>query len=408
MTDVVVVGAGILGLAVARELSLRHPDLAVTVLEREHEVGRHQTGHNSGVIHSGIYYAPGSLKARLCVAGSQLMYDYCAEHGVPVERCGKLIVAIRDDELPRMEELERRGKANGVPDVRRLSGAEIPQIEPNARGVAALHVPGTGITDYGAVTRALAAELRGRGVEVRTGVSVHAIRPGREPVLTTSDGEVRARMVVSCAGLWSDRLAAASGAPNDPRIVPFRGGYLHVRHADPAAGPLLRGLVYPVPDPDLPFLGVHVTKHVDGEFVLGPTALLAGARDAYRIWKLRPRDIVDTLTWPGTYRMARTFWRTGFTEIAMAASRQRFVKAAAQYVPAVADLGVVGPDIGGVRAQAVGRDGALVDDFVISETPGALHVRNAPSPAATSSLALAGELADRVEASESWASVGTS
>jgi L-2-hydroxyglutarate oxidase len=390
------------------------------VLEREPEVGRHQTGHNSGVIHSGIYYTPGSLKARLCVEGSRLMYDFCAEHDVPVERCGKLIVAIREDELGRLEELERRGQANGVAGVRRLTGAEIREVEPNARGVAALHCPTTGITDYGAVTRAMAGELRRRGVEVRTGVEVHAIRSagqpgpggsGAHPVLTTSDGEMRARIVVSCAGLWSDRLAVASGAPADPRIVPFRGGYLHVRPtastSGPAAEPLLRGLVYPVPDPELPFLGVHVTKHVDGEFVLGPTALLAGARDAYRIWKVRPRDVLDTLTWPGTWRMARTFWRTGFTEIAMAASRKRFVAAAAEYVPAVADLGVVGPDIGGIRAQAVARNGALVDDFVISQTPGALHVRNAPSPAATSSLALARELADRVEASESWAGVGT-
>jgi L-2-hydroxyglutarate oxidase len=408
LSDVVVVGAGILGLAVARELSGRHPELAVTVLEREADVGRHQTGHNSGVIHSGIYYTPGSLKARMCVTGSRLMYEYCAEQGVPVERCGKLIVAIRPEELGRMEELERRGRANGVEGVRRLTSAEIGEVEPNARGVAALHVPGTGITDYGQVTRVMAVELRGRGVAVRTGVRVRAIRPGARPVVVTSEGEIETRMVVSCAGLWSDRLAAASGAPSDPRIVPFRGGYLHVRPtADPVNAPLLRGLVYPVPDPELPFLGVHVTKHVDGEFVLGPTALLAGARDAYRIWKLRPRDVLDTLTWPGTYRMARTFWRTGFTEIAMAASRARFVQAAAEYVPAVAGLGVVGPDIGGVRAQAVGRNGALVDDFVISETPGALHVRNAPSPAATSSLALAQELADRVEASESWAGVGS-
>ena len=402
--DVVVVGAGIVGLAVARDMARRHPELSVAVLEREPVVGAHQTGHNSGVIHSGVYYAPGSLKARLCVEGSKLMYAFCQENGVPVERCGKLIVALDESELGRLDELERRGSANGVEGLRRLNATEIADVEPNARGVAALHCPTTGITDYGAVARALATELRGNGVEVRTGVRVDAVTPeSGGSLLRTSAGEIRARLVVACAGLWSDRLAEASGAPRDPRIVPFRGGYLHVRAG---SEPLLRGLVYPVPDPDLPFLGVHVTKHVDGEVVLGPTALLVGSRDAYRLWRVRPRDVVDILTWPGTWRMARTFWRTGFTELAMAASRRRFVKAAAAYVPAVADLGVVGPDVGGVRAQAVARDGSLVDDFVISETPGVLHLRNAPSPAATSSLALARELVDRVEASESWAALG--
>ena len=392
--DLVVVGAGILGLAVAREVSRRHPGLAIAVLEREPAVGTHQTGHNSGVIHSGVYYQPGSLKARLCVEGSRLMYAFCAEHDVPVERCGKLIVALDESELGRLDELERRGHANGVEGLRRLSAEEIGEVEPNARGIAALHCPTTGITDYRLVALALAAELRGRGVEIRTGVRVDAVAPAPGgSLLRTSAGAVRARLVISCAGLWSDRLAAASGAPQDPRIVPFRGGYLQVRRGPE---PLLRGLVYPVPDPELPFLGVHVTKHVNGEVVLGPTALLVGARDAYRLWRVRPRDVWSTVTWPGTWRMGRTFWRTGVTELAMAASRRRFVTAAAAYVPAVADLGVVGPDSGGVRAQAVARDGSLVDDFVLSETPGVLHVRNAPSPAATSSLSLARELADRM------------
>jgi len=398
--DVAVVGAGIVGLAVARELLMRHPGLSVAVLERESEVGQHQTGHNSGVIHSGVYYTPGSLKARLCVSGSALMFAYCDERGIPYEKCGKLIVAIRADELGRLDDLEQRGRANGVPGLRRVTGPEIEEIEPEARGLAALHCPSTGIVDYAQVTRELARDVTERGGSVILNAEVSALeRKGHQTWLRSSAQDTAASVVVTCAGLWSDRLAVASGAPEDPRIVPFRGGYLHVR---PTGGALLRGLVYPVPDPDLPFLGVHVTKHIDGEVTLGPTALLVGARDAYRIWRLRWRDIRETATWPGSWRMARTYWRVGLSELAMAASRKRFVRAAAQYVPAVADIGVHGPDIGGVRAQALSRDGTLVDDFVISETDGALHVRNAPSPAATSSLALARELADRVESARAW------
>jgi len=398
--DVAIVGAGILGLAVARELRARHPGLRLVVLDRESAVGAHQTGHNSGVIHSGVYYKPGSLKARLCVEGSRLMYEFCDEHGVKYERCGKLIVALHERELPGLAELEVRGTANGVPGLRRVTAAEITEIEPESRGIAALHCPSTGIVDYGEVARALERELRARDVHFRLGHQVQRLDRRTDTTdVVTDHGTITARFVIGCAGLWSDRLAVAAGAPRDPRIVPFRGAYLTLR---PTQTPVVRGLVYPVPDPELPFLGVHVTRHVNGEIVLGPTAILVCARDGYRLSRVRLRDGWDTLTWPGTWKMGRRFWRTGVDELRMAAGRKRFLDAAAQYVPAVRDAGLEPGSSGGVRAQALGRDGKLVDDFVISETPGALHVRNAPSPAATSSLALAQDLVGRLSTTAQW------
>ena len=396
--DVAVVGAGIVGLAVAREINRRRPDLTVLVIDKESEVARHQTGHNSGVIHSGIYYAPGSLKARLCVEGSRLLYEYCDTHGIPYERCGKLIVALHERELPGLDELEARGRANGVTGLRRVTADEIREIEPEARGIAALHSADTGIVDYGEVSRALERELRSAGVDFALGHEVTAVsRVGDQTVIETHSGPLSASRAVLCAGLWSDRLAESAGAPTDPRILPFRGAYLHVATGQ---APVVRGMVYPVPDPSLPFLGVHVTKHIDGSVSLGPSAMLVAAREGYAPLTVRPRDVAATLTWPGTWKMARRFWRTGIAELRMAASRRRFLSACAAYVPAVASVMLAPDSSSGVRAQAVGRDGALVDDFVISETPGAFHVRNAPSPAATSSLALASELVDRMRLDE--------
>jgi L-2-hydroxyglutarate oxidase LhgO len=394
--DMVVVGAGIVGLAVAREFSLRHPQAAVAVVEKEDSVAAHQTGHNSGVVHGGIYYEPGSLKARLCVEGSRLMYDYCAEHGIPHERCGKLIVAVREDELPGLDALERRGIANGVPGLRRVAAAEIREIEPTATGVAALHAPNTGIVDYAEVCRALHRELTGRGVEFRFGSEVQDIVEGAGPAtLSLSTGErLAASRVVVCAGLWADRLARRAGAPADPRIVPFRGAYLALRRTEP---PLVRGMVYPVPDPRLPFLGVHVTRHIDGHVSLGPTAMMVLSRDGYRLSTVRARDVWDSVSWPGTWKVARTFWRSGVDEVRMAASKRAFLRAAAQYVPSLTKADLDGAVTAGVRAQAVGRDGALVDDFVISQAGAVTHVRNAPSPAATSAFAIGRELVDRVE-----------
>lgn len=391
--DLVVVGAGIVGLAVAREWRLRRPDDSVAVLEREAAPAQHQTGHNSGVIHGGIYYQPGSLKARLCVEGARLMYEYCEHRAIPHERCGKLIVAVSSDELSRLDDLEARGIANAVPGLRRIGAEEIAEIEPNAVGLQALHAPNTGIVDYPAVARALVGELTTAGVAIRFGTAVSAIDGADNPVVHTDGGPLRARTVIACAGLWSDRLARRAGAPRDPQIVPFRGAYLGLR---PTASPRLNGMIYPVPDPDLPFLGVHITKHITGDVTLGPTAMMVGARDAYSLRRWRVRDSVETLTWPGTWRVARRYWRVGLDEIRMAASRRAFVTAAARYMPGLTLADLDGSSHAGVRAQAVGRDGSLVDDFVISRDGQISHVRNAPSPAATSAFALARELVDRV------------
>ena len=377
--DVAVVGAGILGLATAAELLSRRPALRVAVLDRERRVGTQQTAHNSGVIHAGIYYAPGSLKAKLCVEGAALMYAFCDEHGIAADRCGKLIVATGEHELERLAELERRARANAVPGIRRLTAHEIPDVEPHARGVAALHSPNTGIVDFGAVAEALAAQVRERGGELRLGREVRGVeRRGGEVVLRHAGGDATtARHAVFCAGAAAARLATRAGAPADPRIVPFRGQYLRLR---PHARERVRGLIYPVPDPDLPFLGIHLTRHVSGDVLLGPSALLAGG-----------------LAWPGTWRVMRRWWRTGLHELHLAASRRAFVAACARYVPGLTTADVEGGPAG-VRAQAVGRDGRLVDDFVFSECEGTLHVRNAPSPAATSSLAIAKTIADRAAA----------
>ncbi len=391
--DLVVVGAGIVGLAVAREWTLRRPADSVAVLEREDGPARHQTGHNSGVIHGGIYYQPGSLKARLCVEGARLMYEYCQHNAIRHERCGKLIVAVSPDELGRLDDLQARGIANDVPGLRRIGAQEIAEIEPNAIGLQALHAPNTGIVDYPAVAQALVDELTTAGVAVRFGTAVSAIDGADNPVVHTANGPVRARTVIACAGLWSDRLARRAGAPREPQIVPFRGAYLGLK---PTEQPRLNGMIYPVPNPELPFLGVHITKHITGDVTLGPTAMMVGARDAYALRRLSVRDSWETLTWPGTWRVARKYWRVGFDEIRMAASRRVFVTAAARYMPGLTLADLDGSSHAGVRAQAVGRDGALVDDFVISRDGHISHVRNAPSPAATSAFALARELVDRV------------
>jgi L-2-hydroxyglutarate oxidase len=396
--DFAVVGAGIVGLAVARELTRRHPMASVVVLDKESDVGVHQTGHNSGVVHGGVYYEPGSLKARLCVEGARLMYEFCEEHGVAYERCGKLIVARGSEELGRLDALEARGVANRVPGLRRIRGSAIPEIEPHAVGVAALHAPDTGIVDYREVCRAMQRELVAHGADIVLGVAVTALTAdaGRPRIVHTA-GSLRAGTVVVCAGLWADRLARAAGASPDPRIVPFRGAYLHLA---PDTDPVVRGMVYPVPDPRLPFLGVHVTKHIDGSVSLGPTAMLVPSRDAYRLRTVRARDVWETLTWPGTWSVIRTHWRIGARELHMALRKRAFVKAAAHYVPRLSMKDLAGATSAGIRAQAVTRSGRLVDDFVISQVGDVHHVRNAPSPAATSAFALARELVDRIERGE--------
>jgi (S)-2-hydroxyglutarate dehydrogenase len=397
-SDLVVVGGGIVGLALAREVLLRKPGARVQVLEREREVGSHQTGHNSGVIHAGIYYTPGSLKASLCVTGSRLMYEFCDEHRIPYERCGKVIVATDQSELGRLADLEARGHANGVQGLRRIGPDELAALEPHATGVAALHSPATGIVDYGVVARALATDLQARGADVRTSCAVASIDrgSGHLAAVAHTGGKTHAKRVVVCAGAWSDRLAVSAGAPQDPRIVPFRGAYMRLRAESRG---LVRGLIYPVPDPNLPFLGVHLTKQVGGEVLLGPTALLVGARDAYTLRRVRARDVLSTVTWPGTWKLIGRFRGTVYEELRMATSRRAFVAACARYVPELRPADVL-PGPAGVRAQALGRDGALVDDFVINELGAVAFVRNAPSPAATSALAIAAHLADRLEAKD--------
>jgi len=393
--DTIVVGAGILGLAVAREVLARRPAERVLVVEREAAPATHQSSHNSGVVHGGVYYPPGSLKARLCVEGAARMVAYCEANAIEVRPIGKLIVALAPGELPALDELERRGRANGVPDLRRLDGDGLRAIEPHAAGIAALHSPATAIADFGAVCRRLAADVAAAGGELRCGWPVCAVTSAAGEIrLRSSTGDAaRAARAVFCAGLWSDRLAVLAGADADPRIVPFRGAYRRLR---PERQSLVRGLIYPVPDPRLPFLGIHLTPRLDGTVLVGPSALLAGARDAYRPGTVRAADLRDTAAWPGTWRMARRWWRTGLTEARLAASAATFAAAAARYVPAI-ETGDLIPAFAGVRAQAVSRDGRLVDDFLIGTTPHAIHVRNAPSPAATSALALASLITDQAD-----------
>lgn len=368
--------------------------MSVAVLEREPEIGTHQTGHNSGVIHAGVYYTPGSLKARLCVQGARELYEYCELRSVPTEGCGKVIVATDRSELERLDELERRGRANGVPGLRRISADEIQALEPHARGIAGLHSPSTGITDFSAVAYAYAEDVLEAQGTVSTGCEVTSVTTRARAIrLEHTHGALEAGHAIFCAGAWSDRLAVDAGADPDPRIVPFRGAYLRLL---PGRSDLVRSLIYPVPDPSLPFLGVHLTKHISGDVLIGPTALMVGARDAYSLRKIRRTDLLDTLGWPGTWRMLGKWWRTGLTEVQHAALRSAFVRAAKRYVP---ELGPedVEPSFAGVRAQALARDGRLVDDFVISQTERALHVRNAPSPAATSSLAIARHVVEEAQ-----------
>lgn len=395
--DVCVVGGGIVGLAAARELQRRDPGRRVVVLEAAPRIAAHQTRHNSGVIHAGIYYAPGSLKARLCVEGARRLYDFCDQSGVPAARSGKVIVAVEPGELPALDELERRGRANGVPGLRRVDPDGLAALEPHARGVAALHSPATGVVDYGLVADALAAEVEAGAGSVATSCPAAAVQRTRGGSrVVHARGVTTARRVLVCAGAWADRLAVAAGAPADPRIVPFRGEYLAVA---PPADALVRSMIYPVPDPALPFLGIHLTRHADDVVTAGPSALLVGDPRAYRLRDLRPSAAARALAWPGVPRMVARHWRAALGEVRLAASRRAFAAAAARFVPALRDADFSFA-FAGLRAQAIARDGALVDDFVVSEAAGAVHVRNAPSPAATASLAIADLIADRVEAAQ--------
>ncbi|MBI3976989.1 MAG: L-2-hydroxyglutarate oxidase [Chloroflexi bacterium] len=389
--DVAVVGAGIVGLATAREVLRRYPALRLAVVEKEPGVARHQTGRNSGVIHSGLYYAPGSLKARLCVAGAAELVRFCDERGIPYQRCGKVVVATEPAELPRLDELHRRGTANGVPGLEMIGPERLRELEPHATGIRALCSPNTGIVDFTRVAAAYAEEITRAGGEILTGCEVRAIsRRGTTVLLETPASAVQARFLITCAGLHADRVAAMSGSPREPRIVPFRGDYYVLR---PERRNLIRALIYPVPDPAFPFLGVHSTLRMDGSMWLGPNAVLALAREGYRRLDVNPGDLRDALTYSGFQALARKFWRVGLDEMVRDFSKERFVQAVQRFVPAITPDDVVeGP--AGVRAQALSPDGRLVDDFVIDEDGPIVHVRNAPSPAATSSLAIARTIVD--------------
>jgi L-2-hydroxyglutarate oxidase len=389
-----IVGGGILGLAVGRELVRRRPGTRVVVFEKEDRVAVHQTGHNSGVVHAGLYYKPGSLKARLCAKGRVLVREYAAEHGLPYDQCGKLVVAIDEAELGRFDALEITATANGVPGLRRVDAAEIREIEPHATGLVALHSPETAITDFVAIARTVAAEIEASGGEVRLSTQVTGIdRSSGGITVTTANGAEKVDRLVVCAGLQSDRLVG--DRKTGPRIVPFRGEYMTVSEAKRE---FVRGMVYPVPDPRYPFLGVHYTRRVSGELEVGPNAVLALEREGYRRSGVKARDVRDIVTWPGFWRMARQHWRTGVTEVRGTLSKRAYMRFAQRYVPDI-DVTDVVRARSGVRAQAVERDGSLVDDFRISHSDGVTNVRNAPSPAATSSFAIAEYVVDEVERS---------
>jgi L-2-hydroxyglutarate oxidase len=382
-----VVGAGILGLAIARRLQELRPGSQVTVIEKESAVAQHQTGHNSGVVHAGIYYQPGSLKAELCRRGAELLRSYCVDRGLPYEACGKLVIAATGDEVPALKEIQRRAETNQVPGLRWLDGEEIASIEPFARGVAALHSPGTAITDFVAISESLAADVRSVGGEVRLATQVREVKPagGAVEVVTALGDHLRFDHVVLCAGLQSDRLARAAGDRPDPAILPFRGEYLKLV---PERADLVRGLIYPVPDPSYPFLGVHFTRRIDGSVDVGPNAVLATAREGYRRRDVSFQDLREILRYPGFWRIAKAHWRMGIAEVAGSVSTRLFVKRAKAYVPSLTRGDVVRGGAG-VRAQAVDRSGELLDDFRIHQLGRITALRNAPSPAATSSLAIA-------------------
>ncbi|MEV0717089.1 L-2-hydroxyglutarate oxidase [Asanoa sp. NPDC050611] len=385
MTRYVVIGAGIVGLATAHRITIDHPDASVTVIDKEERVAAHQTGHNSGVIHAGVYYKPGSLKARLCAAGRASMVDFCATHGIAHEVCGKLIVAADESEVPRLHALHERSVANGLA-VRLIGAAEAREYEPELRCVEALRVESTGIVDFTAVCTTLADLAEKAGATIRLGTAVTGIEiRGGEQIVHTTSGDVTADVLINCAGLHADRVARLAGVEPPARIVPFRGEYYELT---PERRGLVRGLIYPVPDPQFPFLGVHLTRMIDNTVHAGPNAVLALAREGYRWSKINPRDIADFIGYAGLWRLARKHFGYGVTEVRRSLSRRLFAQSLARLVPAVTERDLV-PAGAGVRAQAIARDGALVDDFLIVARDRQVHVLNAPSPAATSSLEIA-------------------
>jgi L-2-hydroxyglutarate oxidase len=400
MTDsrhnVIIIGGGVVGLGVALEITRRFPHLRLLLLEKEDRVARHQSGHNSGVIHSGVYYKPGSMKARLCVSGAAAMIEFCREHEVAHEVCGKVIVATDTDELPRLEELHRRGEANGLVGLRMIGPEELREIEPHSTGMKALVVPSTGITDYAKVSEKYADLISARGGTVLTSAAATGIRRGTsEIVVETSRGAFSTTALINCAGLQSDRVSRMAGDEPGVMIVPFRGEYYDLV---PERAGLVRALIYPVPDPRFPFLGVHFTRRITGKVDAGPNAVFALAREGYRHRDISLRDLISSLAFPGFWRMARRNWRNGFDEFRRSLSKPLFVRALQRLLPEVSEKDLV-PGGSGVRAQALKPDGTLVDDFQFLPSGKVLHVLNVPSPAATASLAIGKTIVDTAAAS---------
>jgi L-2-hydroxyglutarate oxidase LhgO len=406
--DVAVVGGGIVGLAIARELLRRYPGLRVVVLEKEAALASHQSGHNSGVIHTGIYYAPDSLKARACVVGHREMLAFCREEGIPFERCGKVIIALDEGELPRLEALYRRGVTNGVQGLELIGAERLREIEPHAAGIRAIYSPNTGIVDFGQVAQAYARAVLQRDGEIATGCEVTGFATGDEGVILATrqaaggaaargeTGELEARYVITCAGLQSDRLSQMTTHHKDAqhtRIVPFRGDYYTLR---PEKRHMVRALIYPVPDTRFPFLGVHFTRRLNGDVWAGPNAVLAFAREGYQRWRLDPTDLWNTLSYGGFWRMAATYWKTGLEEMYRDYRKRAYVGVLRRYLPELQEDDLM-PGPSGIRAQAVAADGRLVDDFLIARSGRVIHVQNAPSPAATSSLVIARMIVDEAE-----------
>ncbi|ABM06807.1 L-2-hydroxyglutarate oxidase [Paenarthrobacter aurescens] len=387
-----VVGGGIIGIAVARELTNRLHDVQVTVYEKEDRLAAHQTGHNSGVVHAGLYYEPGGLKAKLCRRGVELLQEFCTAKNLPYEACGKLVIAQTPEESQRLDNIFARATANGVPGVRMLRGEQIREVEPNAVGLSALHSPETAIVDYTAITNALADDVRGSGGAIRLGQEVTSLaQQGSGVVVTTKDGGEHYDLVVVCAGLQSDRVAEATGEPATPRIVPFFGQYFLLGKE---ARDHVRGLIYPVPDPKHPFLGVHLTKRIDGEMMLGPNAFISFGRESYAWNQVNVRDILNYTLFPGFWNFARQNVPSAVREFQTVVSKKRFIREAVRFVPSLEGATVL-PGTRGVRAQAMNGDGSLVDDFVIARRRDAVLVRNAPSPGATSSMAIAEYIVER-------------
>src|SRR5580693_4549240 len=389
--NVIIVGGGIVGLAVALEITRRFPQFRLLLLEKEKRVGRHQSGHNSGVIHSGVYYKPGSLKAKLCVTGAAAMVDFCREHNLPDQICGKVIVATQEEEFPRLEELRRRGEANGLTGLQSIGPEELRQFEPHATGLRALVVPSTGITDYAAVCYKYAELISNRGGTILTSHAVLALkRTADEIVVETNGGAFSATSLINCAGLFSDRISRMAGDDPQVMIVPFRGEYYDLI---PERSSLVRGLIYPVPDPRFPFLGVHFTRRINGRVDAGPNAVLAFRREGYRRTDFNLREAAASLVFPGFWQMATKHWRSGMHEFHHSFSKAEFVRAVQRLVPDVCMEDLI-PGGSGVRAQAVTRDGTLVDDFQFAPSGNMLHVLNVPSPAATASIPIARTIVD--------------